>query len=71
MSDTKTPNLKTIRQFVADYPAFTLGGLRSYIFFEENNGLKESGAIKRIGRKILIDADAFFKWVDTQNAKGV
>ena len=69
MSDNRTPNLKTIRQFTADYPAFTPGGLRSYIFLEERNGLKASGAIKRIGRKTLIDVDAFFNWIDSQNSK--
>ncbi len=67
MSDTKLPNLKTVKQFIAENPAFTLGGVRNYIFFEEQNGLRASGAIKRIGRKILIDVDAFYKWVETQN----
>ncbi len=68
MPDIKIPNLKTVKQFVAENPAFTLGGVRNYIFFEELNGLKASGAIKRIGRKILIDVDAFYKWVDGQTA---
>jgi hypothetical protein len=61
------PNLKTLRQFVAEYSAFTMGGMRSYIFFEDMNGLKSSGAIKRIGRKIFIDVSAFFRWVEAQN----
>ena len=53
----------TPRQFVAANPAFTMGGLRNYIFYEDINGLKASGAIKRIGRKIFIDPQSFYKWV--------
>ncbi len=29
------------------------------------NGLKESGAILRIGKKILIDLDSFDQWIDS------
>ncbi len=60
-----TSYLQTPRQFVAANPAFTMGGLRSYIFYEDLNGLKASGAIKRIGRKILIDPERFNSWVAT------
>ncbi|MBR6010482.1 MAG: hypothetical protein IKP35_03675 [Alphaproteobacteria bacterium] len=58
-------NILTLRQFVAANPAFTMGGMRSYVFYEEYNGLKASGAIMRIGRKILIDANKFLAWVAT------
>lgn len=34
------------------------------------NGLKESGAVIRIGRKILIDLNYFDEWVDTQKDLG-
>ena len=57
----------TINQFTAKYPAFTLGGLRSLIFNEHQNGLAKSGAIVRIGRKVLIDQNLFFAWVQSQN----
>lgn len=65
MNDIKFMNL---HQFVTNNPAFTLGGMRNYIFYEGVNGLKSSGAIKRIGRKILIDPDRFFEWVSTNPA---
>lgn len=64
---TDIPTLKTVKQFVAENPAFTIGDMRNYIFFEERNGLKASGAIKRIGRKVLIDVAAFYKWVESQS----
>jgi hypothetical protein len=33
------------------------------IFMRDKNGLEETGAIKRYGRKILIDKDKFFNWI--------
>jgi len=40
----------------------TEAGLRYYIFNAEFNGFDK--VIKRIGRRILIDEEAFFNWVD-------
>ncbi len=59
--------LLTVSQFCTDNPAFTEGGLRWLIFHEHANGLAESGAIVRIGRKVLIDSDKFFAWVMAQS----
>ena len=61
------PNLKTVTQFSESNPAFPVGGLRWQIFNEDKNGLKESGAIVRVGRKVLIDVDRYFDWVFSQN----
>lgn len=60
-------NLKSIKNFTKDNPSFTEGGMRSLIFNEETNGLKDSGAILRIGRKILIDEPKFYNWIKAQN----
>ncbi len=60
----------TVNQFTAKYPAFTKGGLRALIFNENTNGLAKSGAIVRIGRKVLIDETKFFAWVESQNQGG-
>jgi len=62
------PNYSTVKQMASKYPAFSEASLRYHIFNEKNNGL--SVAIKRIGRKILIDEQAFFLWLDTQNNGG-
>jgi hypothetical protein len=66
--ETKTPpNLLSVKLFTEQYPAFPNGSLRAYIWNEEQNGLKEAKAIIRIGKKkILIDVDKFFKWVQDQ-----
>jgi predicted DCC family thiol-disulfide oxidoreductase YuxK len=57
----------TVNQFTAKHTAFNLGGLRSLIFNEHQNGLAKSGAIVRIGRKLLIREDLFFSWLESQN----
>ncbi|MCK5296542.1 MAG: hypothetical protein KAJ75_06605 [Alphaproteobacteria bacterium] len=61
------PELLTVPQFVKRFPAFKIGGIRFKIFNEKENGLYDSGAIVRIGRKVLIDVNAFFMWVSIQN----
>lgn len=58
----------TVQQFIQKHPAFTNGGLRSLIFNENSNGLAASGAIVRLGRKILIDQNKFFDWIKSQNS---
>ena len=61
---------QTIKQFCERNPAFTQGGIRHNIFFEETNGLKESGAIVRNGGRILIHEIKFFAWIETRSGKG-
>ena len=56
----------TVSQFTAKHTAFNTGGLRSLIFNEHQNGLAKSGAIVRIGRKVLVREDLFFSWVESQ-----
>jgi hypothetical protein len=63
-----TPTLLTANQFVATHKAFTLGGLRALIFNENSNGLAKAGAVIRIGRKVLINEELFFGWVQAQAA---
>ena len=60
----------TVQQFTAKHTAFNTGGLRSLIFNENTNGLAQSGAIVRLGRKVLIDENLFFSWVQSQNKAG-
>lgn len=62
-------NLKTVRQLVEEsrkiagghVPAFTEGSLRWLIFNAAENGLEV--AIVRVGRRVLIDVDAFNAWL--------
>lgn len=72
--------LLTISQFSERNPAFSQSALRNLVFKADEregangkisgNGLIEAGALIRIGRKVLIDEDRFFAWVDAQNERG-
>lgn len=62
------PTLNTVKQHASKHPAFTEGAVRMYIFNENQNGLAAAGAIVRIGRKVLIDEEKFFAWIESQNA---
>lgn len=42
------------------------GGLRHLIFNAKKNGFDK--VIRRVGRRILIDEQSFFKWVEEQNS---
>ncbi len=57
----------TVQQFCETYPAFKVGGVRSQIFNSSSNGLKQSGAIVRNGRKVLIKPSKYFEWIESQN----
>lgn len=67
----------TVAQAAAAYPAFSHAALRDLIFKSEDrfsskgdrikgNGLADAGAIIRIGRKVLIDLDAFDAWLGSR-----
>ena len=64
----ETPKLTAPNRFSQKYPDFPIGGIRHLIFHEAENGLAESGAIIRIGRKVLIDEAKFFAWVINRRA---
>lgn len=59
----------TVNQLCARHPAFTKGGIRALIFNEKTNGLRESGAVVRISRKVLINEEKFFSWIETQDSR--
>lgn len=61
--------LFTVAQFSHRHPAMSQAALRHLIFDADRNDFHK--VIKRIGkRKILLDEDAFFEWVDEQQKKG-
>jgi hypothetical protein len=63
------PILNTVKQHALKNPFFSEAALRMYIFNASSNGLAESGAILRVGRKVLIDEGKFFAWVESQQSK--
>jgi len=65
---TEIPNYLTVKQFNEKHPAFPVGGLRDRIFHAKSNGLAQSGAIVRNGRRVLIREDKYFNWLESQNS---
>ena len=58
--------LATVSEIVAGYP-FTELGLRALIFRAGSNGL--DAAILRIGRRVLLDLDAWECWLEDHRAR--
>lgn len=58
--------LFTVRQFAEANPAFSEASLRWQIFNARENGLQRAGALLRNGRRILIDADKFYQWLESR-----
>jgi len=61
--------LKDVAGFAAT-AGFTEAQLRWWIHNAEANGLARAGAIVRIQRRVYIDADRFWHWVDSGAAAG-
>jgi hypothetical protein len=59
-----TRNLRRVNQFLLENPAFTNGQVRWLIFNSANNGLDEAGAIVRLPRRVFIDVDRWFAWME-------
>lgn len=78
-TDFTTPrNLLPVSQFSERYPAWSEPSLRNLVLNAEDrlnsrgeripgNGLAEMGAIVRVGRRVLLDEQAFFRWIAEQN----
>jgi hypothetical protein len=62
--------LLTVNQFVAEHSFASNGGIRFLLFNSKNNGMEKAGVIKRLGRRIIIDENKFFAWVESQNQGG-
>lgn len=57
--------LLSIGQFVEKHKHQTEPSLRWLVFNESHNGF--SKVIRRIGKRVFIDEEAYFQWVDEQN----
>lgn len=64
---TTVKRLATVRQTVELYPAFSQSSIRWLIFNERSNGFETT--IRRIGRKVLIDLDAFEAFIEQGGSK--
>ena len=67
MSTNQPRRIMTVKEWVATHPWPPEGGLRHLIFNATNNGFEK--VIRRCGRRVLLDEDAFFNWVDAQGER--
>ena len=78
--DPAPRDLFSVAQFSERRPAWTQASLRNYILNAADrvnsrgeripgNGLAEAGAIVRVGRRVLIDEQAFFRWIAEQQKR--
>lgn len=78
-SDAMAKKWLSVQQFSAKYPVFTENSLRALIFSSkprlrargksENEVIPGNGlahAIRKVGRRVLIDEVAFMEWVDSR-----
>ena len=57
--------LRTLRQLAERNPAFSESALRWHVFNAKRNGLDSS--IVRVGRRVLIDEQAFSRWLERRS----
>jgi hypothetical protein len=62
------PVLLTIKQFSEKHAAFPLGGLRWRIF-KAKEEMDAAGVIVRNGRRVLINEERFFSWLESQGGR--
>lgn len=48
---------------------FTEPSLRWMVFNEGSNGLRDAGAIVRLGRRVYIDLDRFDAWLTSKESR--
>lgn len=56
-----------LTEFPKAYPqtGLTVAALRWHVFNEQHNGLREAGAVVRVGRTVLLDPEKLFAWMRT------
>ncbi len=73
--------LFTLSKFAERHSGFiTLAAITNQVFKAKprhsskgvipGNGMEEAGAIVRLAGRVLIDEDAYFSWVDSQQMRG-
>lgn len=57
--------LVTVQQLCQRTPAFKEQTIRQFLFDRHENGLNR--AVRHLGRKLLIDEEEFFRWIDERS----
>jgi len=64
MSEKVKTSLIPVPAWPKHHPWPSIAGLRYLIFNADINGFES--CIRRVGRRVLIDEQAFFKWCESQ-----
>jgi len=56
----------TVQQYVDSHPYHTIGAFRWILFNRASNGLSKSGAVIKLGKKILLDSERVEEWENSQ-----
>jgi len=56
-------NLLTVKQLAEAVPGFTVGGIRSWLFYDTDAFRSECSV--KIGAKVLLDMDAVNAWLQS------
>jgi hypothetical protein len=62
-----TPTLIPVTKWNEHHYWPSPGGLRHLIFHRKTNGFDD--VVVKVVRRVLIDEEAFFRWLDEQNGK--
>jgi hypothetical protein len=68
MSQT-VPSIFTVKQFAEKHKLFSVPAIRYQILNADKNGLSDSGALIRVGRKVLLHEAKYFAWIESGAAK--
>jgi len=59
----------TVEQTAKEIPALTEPAIRWHLFNRELNGLTKSGAVIKVGRRVLLDLPKYVDWLKSQGGK--
>ncbi len=60
--DPRSKNFLSLKQWLEKYPVIPEGGIRHLIFTNKDNF--NGRVVKKLGRKILLDEQAFLSYID-------
>ena len=62
-------HITTVARLVAEHAGFTEGSVRWDVFNADTNGLTESGAILRKGRRVYIVEERYLEWLGVRESE--
>ena len=60
-------SLDSVDTLVSKHPGIAKGTVKRWLFDRNSNGLAESGALIKFGRRIFIKESKFLEWMESHN----